>query len=614
MVDGAMDALDRVAQVVLRLGDRVVVEHPGFPPLLDLLDQLGLRRRRRRRRRRRADRRRPRGRPRRRRRARRVPAAARPEPGRRRADGPAGRGARRRARRAREAIVVEDDHANDISAAPLVSLGTLAARRGPCTSAATPRATAPTCAWPRSAAPATSSPPWPTGGCSGRAGRAASCRRCWWSCCRTRRHRPSWRRRGPTYGQPAGARVATCSRRPASPSAGVDGINLWMRVADERSAAVALAARGHRRGARRAVPGASRRRPPARHRRPARRPRRPRPARSPSTSPQAGRAPADRARPTTAERRSDRSRRSHALVRRPGRGGRALRAAGLRLDVIMPADAPAGRRALAATACACGSRGGPRRRRPTPGGPGCGTGTSCPAAQGGRFIASHITIPDGGPVPDYVHHHDVRFQVIHCVRGWVRVVYEDQGEPFTMHAGDTVLQPPHIRHRVLESSAGLEVLRGHRPRRAPDVRRARPRPADAGRPTPTATSAGSASCATSSPAPRGSRGRHPDDPPWTRRPRPGSRRPTPGIGAATSGLGGARTVRATAAGAAPPGRHATTPSWSCGSSSPAPSPSPSATSRAGSTVADAVAVPAGVPFALTDATGDLSFYEVTLPA
>src|SRR5690606_15176726 len=41
VVDGAMDALDRIAQVVLRLGDRVVVEHPAFPPLLDLLDQLG---------------------------------------------------------------------------------------------------------------------------------------------------------------------------------------------------------------------------------------------------------------------------------------------------------------------------------------------------------------------------------------------------------------------------------------------------------------------------------------------------------------------------------------------------------------------------------------------
>ena len=42
--------------------------------------------------------------------------------------------------------------------------------------------------------------------------------------------------------------------------------------------------------------------------------------------------------------------------------------------------------------------------------------------------------------------------------GWVKVVYEDQGEPFVMHAGDCVLQPPEIRHRVLESSAGLEVI------------------------------------------------------------------------------------------------------------------------------------------------------------
>lgn len=41
VVDGAMDALDRIAGVVVRLGDRVVVEHPTFPPLLDLLDALG---------------------------------------------------------------------------------------------------------------------------------------------------------------------------------------------------------------------------------------------------------------------------------------------------------------------------------------------------------------------------------------------------------------------------------------------------------------------------------------------------------------------------------------------------------------------------------------------
>lgn len=81
-----------------------------------------------------------------------------------------------------------------------------------------------------------------------------------------------------------------------------------------------------------------------------------------------------------------------------------------------------------------------------------------PKRQGGRFIASHILIPEGGPVPDYVHHHRVRFQMIYCAAGWVRVVYEDQGPAFVLQAGDCVLQPPGIRHRVLESSPGLEVV------------------------------------------------------------------------------------------------------------------------------------------------------------
>ena len=81
-----------------------------------------------------------------------------------------------------------------------------------------------------------------------------------------------------------------------------------------------------------------------------------------------------------------------------------------------------------------------------------------PDRQGGRFIASHIRITEAGPVPDYVHFHKIRFQMIYCYRGWARLVYEDQGEPFLLHAGDCVLQPPEIRHRVLESSAGLEVI------------------------------------------------------------------------------------------------------------------------------------------------------------
>lgn len=81
-----------------------------------------------------------------------------------------------------------------------------------------------------------------------------------------------------------------------------------------------------------------------------------------------------------------------------------------------------------------------------------------PGRLGGRFIASHIVIPEGGPVPDYVHFHKIRFQMIYCRKGWVRVVYQDQGPDFVMQAGDCVLQPPEIRHRVLESSPGLEVI------------------------------------------------------------------------------------------------------------------------------------------------------------
>ncbi len=81
-----------------------------------------------------------------------------------------------------------------------------------------------------------------------------------------------------------------------------------------------------------------------------------------------------------------------------------------------------------------------------------------PGRLGGRFIASHIRIPTGGPVPDYVHYHKIRFQLIFCLAGWARLVYEDQGNPFKMRAGECVLQPPEIRHRVLECSDNFEVV------------------------------------------------------------------------------------------------------------------------------------------------------------
>jgi len=81
-----------------------------------------------------------------------------------------------------------------------------------------------------------------------------------------------------------------------------------------------------------------------------------------------------------------------------------------------------------------------------------------PGRQGGRFVASQIEIRGAGPVPDYVHFHRVHWQLIYCSSGEVQVVYEDQGEARLLRAGDAVLQPPEIRHRVLASSGDSQVI------------------------------------------------------------------------------------------------------------------------------------------------------------
>jgi hypothetical protein len=76
----------------------------------------------------------------------------------------------------------------------------------------------------------------------------------------------------------------------------------------------------------------------------------------------------------------------------------------------------------------------------------------------GTAIISHIRLPFAGEVPDYVHYHKVEFQMIRCTKGRIKVVYEDQGEPFWLELGDWVIQPPEIRHCVLECEAGSEVI------------------------------------------------------------------------------------------------------------------------------------------------------------
>ncbi|MCX6459519.1 MAG: aminotransferase class I/II-fold pyridoxal phosphate-dependent enzyme [Actinobacteria bacterium] len=41
VVDGALDALSRVADLIVGFGDRVLIENPAFPPLIDLLERQG---------------------------------------------------------------------------------------------------------------------------------------------------------------------------------------------------------------------------------------------------------------------------------------------------------------------------------------------------------------------------------------------------------------------------------------------------------------------------------------------------------------------------------------------------------------------------------------------
>jgi quercetin dioxygenase-like cupin family protein len=140
----------------------------------------------------------------------------------------------------------------------------------------------------------------------------------------------------------------------------------------------------------------------------------------------------------------------------------ALLADGYRLEMIVPADAPRlarlSRDNEILELCIAANTRSEIRNPQSKGRAGMEYRDLIPDRLGGRVIASHIRLTKGGEVPDYVHYHKIRFQMIYCKAGWIRVVYEDQGPPFVMNAGDCVLQPPGIRHRVLESSAGAEVI------------------------------------------------------------------------------------------------------------------------------------------------------------
>lgn len=78
-------------------------------------------------------------------------------------------------------------------------------------------------------------------------------------------------------------------------------------------------------------------------------------------------------------------------------------------------------------------------------------------ATGGSHAAHIIrAVPGEGAKPQW-HTHDLAFQLVLVLRGWVRFEYEDIGEVL-LEPGDSVLQPPGVRHREVEHSDDLEML------------------------------------------------------------------------------------------------------------------------------------------------------------
>ncbi len=80
-------------------------------------------------------------------------------------------------------------------------------------------------------------------------------------------------------------------------------------------------------------------------------------------------------------------------------------------------------------------------------------------ATGGMAVAHVIRfLPPFQPeVVSKLHLHDVDFQMIYVLKGWISTSVEGQGE-LKLNAGDAWLQPPRCKHKVTGYSDDCEVL------------------------------------------------------------------------------------------------------------------------------------------------------------
>ena len=79
------------------------------------------------------------------------------------------------------------------------------------------------------------------------------------------------------------------------------------------------------------------------------------------------------------------------------------------------------------------------------------------SATGGKFVAHVVRAVPGKHTEPQWHTHNLEFQMVYILKGWVKFEYEEEGE-ITLREGSSVLQPPGIKHREVSHSDDLELL------------------------------------------------------------------------------------------------------------------------------------------------------------
>jgi mannose-6-phosphate isomerase-like protein (cupin superfamily) len=77
----------------------------------------------------------------------------------------------------------------------------------------------------------------------------------------------------------------------------------------------------------------------------------------------------------------------------------------------------------------------------------------------GGMVQAHVIrmVPPCDPkVVSKRHYHDVEFQMIYILKGWMKGEYE--GQVVTLREGSCWIQPPRIKHTVLDYSDDCEML------------------------------------------------------------------------------------------------------------------------------------------------------------